>query len=97
MNLILEEKLEKSLLSKKDIYEIKTFFIFLTEEKKINFINNFDNIVFKILKIEQDLKQSQEILLWKAISNIENAIKKSQLKWLKNASKQSIWELKNEM
>ncbi|MDP5039150.1 MAG: hypothetical protein NWP80_01750 [Candidatus Gracilibacteria bacterium] len=97
MNLILEEKLEKSLLSKKDIYEIKTFFIFLTEEKKINFINNFDNIVFKILKIEQDLKQSQEILLGKAISNIENAIKKSQLKGLKNASKQSIGELKNEM
>lgn len=97
MNLVLENKLQNSMLSEKDKYEIRQFFVFLTEEKKINLINNFDKITNSILKIQQELRQNQIILLWKTISNIENAIKKAQLNGLKKASKQSIWELKNEI
>jgi len=97
MNLILENKLQNSMLSEKDKYEIRNFFIFLTDEKKINLIHNFDIVISSILKIHQDLKQQQMILLWKTISNIENNIKNAQYEGLKKASIESIWDLKNEI
>lgn len=94
MNLLLEQKLENSPLNDKDKYEIRQFFTFLTDEKKRNLIANFDKIVFSIMKIKYDLRESQKILLWRAITNIENAIKKAKIAWVKSASKQRILNLK---
>jgi len=54
-------------------------------------IHNFDIVISSILKIHQDLKQQQMILLWKTISNIENNIKNAQYEGLKKASIESIW------
>lgn len=51
--------------------------------RKRNLIANFDKIVFSIMKIKYDLRESQKILLWRAITNIENAIKKQKLLELK--------------
>jgi len=77
MNVLLEKLLQESPLDDKDKYEIRQIFHFVDENKKQNILKNFEYMVLNILKVKQDLRQQQEILLGKAISNIENAIKKA--------------------
>jgi hypothetical protein len=54
-------------------------------------------MVLAIVKIKQELIENQEILLWKAISNIERAIKQARNSWIKNATTISIYDLKQIM
>lgn len=93
-NTQLEKYLENELLTEKDRYEIRQIFSFVDEKKKQNILDNFDKILLSIGKIKSDLRNSQEILLWKAISNIENAIRQAQNNGIKNATIQSINSLK---
>lgn len=74
INTKLEKLLLNSVFSDKDRYEIRQIFNFCSNDKKLNIINNFDIIIEKVKKIKQELKDSQTILLWKTISNIEKSI-----------------------
>lgn len=95
MNIILEAKLAQSPLLDKDKYEIRQIFALVNDEKKQNILKNFDKMVGKILLYRQKLKQEQEILLGRALSNMEKAIKNARSAGLKKASKESILKLKN--
>jgi len=75
MNSALEKLLQNELLSEKDRYEIRQIFEIVSEEKKQNILNNFDKMLLSIAKIKQEMREQQEILLGKAISNIEKALK----------------------
>ena len=94
MNVLLEKLLESAPLDEKDKYEIRQIFNIVNDDKKQNILKNFDYIVSSTLKIKQDLRDSQEILLWKAISNIERVVKQARNTWIKNATWNSISELK---
>lgn len=97
MNVLLEKLLENESLDDKDRYEIRQIFNIVSDDKKQNILNNFDKMLISIMKIKQELRESQEILLWKAISNIETAIKKARSSWIKNATSSSIHNLKQIM
>jgi len=94
MNTVLEKLLENEILSEKDKYEIRQIFELVDERKKQNILTNFDKILLSITKIKQELKEQQEILLWKAISNVENAIRFARNKGIKHATTSSIQDLK---
>jgi len=90
INTKLETLLLNSVFSNKDRYEIRQIFNLCSIEKKQNILNNFDIIIQKISKIKQDLKENQTILLWKAISNIEEAIKKAKTSWIYKNTENSL-------
>lgn len=94
MNVILEKLLLHDSLNDKDRYEIRQIFNIVTDDKKQNILNNFDKMLIAIIKIKEDLRQEQEIILWRAISNIETSIKKARSSWIRNATTCSIWDLK---
>jgi hypothetical protein len=77
MNILLEKLLQESPFDEKDKYEIRQIFQFVNDEKKQNILNNFDYIVSNVLRLKEELRQQQEILLGKAISNIEQTILKA--------------------
>lgn len=81
-------------LDEKDRYEIRQIFNFVNDEKKQNILKNFEKMMESIIKLKKDLKQEQEILLWKAISNIERILKNAKISWIKTATFGSIWDLK---
>lgn len=94
MNIILEQLLQNVLLSDKEKYEIRQIFMIVSEEKKQNIINNFDKILIWIALIKKELREQQEILLWKAIANIEKSLKTARNNGIKKATSSSIKNLK---
>ena len=94
MNTLLELKMEKSDLSDRDKFEIRQFFNIVDNQKKQNILKNFDQMVFNINKIKAEIIEEQEILLWKAISNMERAIKRARSSWIRKSSKENIQKLK---
>jgi len=97
MNVILEKLLENESLDDKDRFEIRQIFSVLSDEKKKNILDNFDKIIVSIIKIKKELRENQEILLGKAISNIEMSIKKAKTSWIKHATSSSIKNLKQKI
>ena len=97
MNVLLEKLLLHESLTEKDRYEIRQIFDFVSIEKKQNILNNFDTMVASIMKIKKDLYTEQEILLGKAISNIERTLKIVRTSGIKNGTSSSIWVLKQHM
>ncbi len=97
MNTMLEKLLWNNSLQEKDKYEIRQIFNIVSDEKKQNILKNFDQMIISIIKIKKDLIVEQEILLWRAISNIENTLKNARSSWIKNATSRSIWNLKERM
>jgi len=95
MNILLEKMLDKSSLSEKDKYEIRQIFEFSTDDKKRNILMNFNYILESINKIKQDLYRQQEILLGKAISNIERVLWQAKKTWLRKEITDEIISLKN--
>lgn len=94
MNIALEKFLQNELLTEKDKYEIRQIFEMVDDVKKQNILKNFDKILIAIVKIKQELREQQEILLGRAVSNIERAIKLARNSWIKNATTGSIYDLK---
>lgn len=97
MNILLEQLLKETLFDEKDKYEIRQIFQFVTDEKKQNILKNFDYIVQNIYKAKEQLRQEQEILLGKAISNIEQTILKAKWNGVRKATGDSISQLKKIM
>ena len=94
MNVLLEKLLQESLLDDKDKYEIRQIFHFVNDTKKQNILNNFQYIVANILKLKEDLRLQQEILLWKALNHIESSILKAKWSGVRKATWESISQLK---
>ena len=94
MNVILENLLQNELLSDKDRFEIRQIFDVVSDDKKQNIINNFDKILIWIAIIKKELREQQEILLWKAIANIEKALKTARNNGIKKGTTSSIETLK---
>jgi predicted Zn-ribbon and HTH transcriptional regulator len=63
MNVLLEQFFEKYELSDKDRYEIRQIFQLLTPEKKQDVLDNFESLVFRIKKMQEDMRLEQEILI----------------------------------
>lgn len=61
-------------IRKKDRHEIKQIFSLLSPEKRINFLNNFSVLADKIHKIQDDLYQEREILIWESLQRIRTAV-----------------------
>lgn len=94
MNQALEKLLQNDLLTDKDRYEIRQIFNIVDERKKQNILNNFDKMLLSIAKIKIEMREQQEILLGKAISNIEKAIRLARNNGIKWATTSSIQDLK---
>lgn len=86
---MLEQLLDKSSLEQADKFEIRQIFYLLPSEKQIIFLANWDKTESYLIKLREDLKKEQEILLGKALDNIETAIanaKKNGIKrWIADA------------
>ena len=89
MNIMLQQILDKSLLHQSDKYEIRQIFYILPSEKQINFLSNWEKTETYLLKLRENLVREQEILLGKAIDDIETAIsnakKKGIRRWVTDA------------
>jgi len=84
MNKYLEKLFAKYEISEKDKYDILQIYSLLPENKKQNIINNFENLAFKIKKIEEDIQIEKEILLSSALDKVKMAINKYKKQELKN-------------
>ena len=94
-NTLLEEYLQNPVLSDKDRYEIRQIFDLVDNEKKKNILKNFPKIIAWVTAIKDDLRKNQEILIWKALSNIERTLQMAKSWWIKSWTSSSIWALKN--
>lgn len=88
-NVIFEEKLSSVLLSEKSKYDFKTVFYVTPDEKKVDMLNRFDQIVASLQAIEEEFFQEQIMAFENAIEDLENI----SLKW--NETKKEIENLKN--
>ncbi|EKE28415.1 MAG: hypothetical protein ACD_3C00061G0004 [uncultured bacterium (gcode 4)] len=57
-----------------DAIEIVRIFEVMTDDKKIEILNNWHNIAMQIKKHRDDIEKEKEILLIRAIDNIEHDI-----------------------
>lgn len=83
MNIMLEQFLDKSLLHQSDKYEIRQIFYILPSEKQINFLSNWEKTETYLLKLRENLVREQEILLGKALDDINNIISRAKKNWIK--------------
>jgi len=95
MNSRLEQLIKEStLLSPKDIYEIRQMFNIFDTNKKINMLNNWDNMISRIVRLKEWMRKEQEILLWKAIDSIEKQIENAKMSWYKKGAWDELSQLK---
>lgn len=74
MNTQLEKLFVQYHLSQKDQYEIRQIYNLLPAHKQHNLLQNFPILAMKLNKIQEELREEREILVWNAITNIENTI-----------------------
>ena len=95
MNYRLEKLIERTtLLSSKDIYEIRQMFTIFDSTKQINMLNNWDNMVVRIIRLKEWMRKEQEILLWKAIDTIEKQIEQAKINWYSKWSWDELSQLR---
>lgn len=94
-NIQLEKLLLHHELDEKDRYEIRQIFWLVDERKKMNILNNFEKMVAGIVKIKQELKESQEILLGKVLDDIKQSLEKYSIDSITWSTQDAIWGLKN--
>lgn len=83
MNIMLEQLLDKSPLHQSDKFEIRQIFYMLPSEKQVNFLANWTKTESFLLKLRENLVREQEILLGKALDDIETAISNAKRKWIR--------------
>lgn len=88
-NVIFEEKLSNALLSEKSKYDLKTIFYVLWDDKRIDMLQRFDEVVLWLQAIEEEFFQEQVALFENAIEDLEN------LPSWDNETKKEIQNLKN--
>ena len=76
MNTLLKTLFDKYKISEKDQYEINQIFMIVDDEKKQKLLANFELLVQKIQKIEEEIKLEQYILLDNIVPDIQKLIQK---------------------
>ncbi|QFR38952.1 hypothetical protein A9Q91_01825 [Candidatus Gracilibacteria bacterium 28_42_T64] len=74
MNTRLESLFEKYNLSEKDRYEIRQIYGLLPIEKQKNLLKNFEVLVYRLQRIEEEIGAERKILIGGALDNVKNAI-----------------------
>ena len=97
MNTKLEKLFEKNDFSPKDRFEISQIFFLLTEEKKQNFLKNFEEFAFQVKKINSDIEIEKNILLDNAIEKIKQSILNERKNKLGSDIKTKMSSLKKEL
>lgn len=97
MNTKLEKLFEKYDFSPKDRFEISQIFFLLTEEKKQNFLKNFEEFAFQVKKINSDIEIEKNILLDNAIEKIKQSILNERKNKLDSDVKTKMSSLKKEL
>jgi len=93
MNTQLEKLLTQYNLSQKDQYDIKQIYALLPMHKQNNLLQNFWNLASRLIKIEEEIREEREILVWDKVENIKNIILHNREKRVKN----HIEQLKSEL
>lgn len=83
MNVMLEQLLDKSPLDVADKFEIRQIFYLLPDQKQIIFLANWTKTESYLIKLRENLVKEQEILLWKALDNIEIALSNAKKNWIR--------------
>lgn len=94
MNTRLELLFEKHNFSTKDRYDFLQIYELLPAHKRVNLVENFDEIALKINQQRTDLYQEHEILFWESLSKIENKISQISKKRVVSNSRENINLLK---
>lgn len=94
MNIMLEQLLDKSPLEQADKFEIRQIFYILPSEKQINFLANWTKTESFLLKLRENLIKEQEILLGKALDNIETALSNAKRNWIKRWVNDAVTNLR---
>ena len=97
MNTKLEKLFEKYDFSPKDRFEISQILFLLPEEKKQNFLKNFEEFAFQVKKINSDIEIEKNILLDNAIEKIKQSILNERKNKLGSDIKTKMSSLKKEL
>lgn len=96
-NTLLEKLFEKYNVSSKNRYEITQIFYLLDAEKQKNLINNFEILVVRLEKIENQIEIEKNLLIPEAIDNIKQVLERVRKQRLENDVKWKIDFLKQEV
>lgn len=94
MNTLLESLFDKYHLSEKQRYEIHQMYWFLTPEKKVDLMNNFEVLAMKLQAITDEINLERWILVESAIANITNVIRRVEKEEKDKKIKKQIEQLK---
>lgn len=95
MTLVLEKLFEKYHLGKKDRYEIQQIYSFLSPQKKIQMVENFESLVEHIGVLKKEMFDEQQILFDTTLQNIEQKIKKAEEGRIRHSTEAEITKLRN--
>lgn len=76
MNTRLEMLFDKHNISEKDRYEINQIFWLLPSEKKLNILNGFEKLAFKLEQINKEIDLERRILVWDLREDIKSFYKR---------------------
>lgn len=97
MNTQLEKLFVQYHLSKKDQYEIRQIYNLLPTHKQHNLLQNFPILAMKLNKIQEEIREEREILVGKAITNIENTIELVKKELISSKNESDLDSLKQEL
>lgn len=97
MNTRLQSLFDKYNVWEKNRYEISQFFLLLDERKRKNLLDNFEILAYRLEKIEQNIKEEREILIWKSVDRVKNYILEKRKKVLDSDAKSDIDLLRGEL
>lgn len=83
-------------LAQEDVIEVIRIFEVMTDEKKIEVINNWQKIAEQIRAHREQIEQEKELLLIKTIENIEHDIEEYNKSLVAKKAKQDISLLKKQ-
>ena len=94
MNIYLEKLFDKYNVSEWNRYEINQIYYLLPPQKQQNLINNFEHLILKLTKIENDLEIERKILIREAIDDIRNILERVKRERIEKESRKEINLLK---
>lgn len=97
MNTQLEKLFNQYNLSQKDRYEIMQIYTLLSNTKKQNVLQNFAVLAARLHKIENDLQEERELLMWNALRNIEDTIELVKKELMSSEYQNQLDSLKKEL
>ncbi len=95
MNIQLEKLFEKHEFSAKDKYDFMQIYSLLPSFKKVNVVDNFQEIVASIGHLKKDMLLEQEILFGSTLKTIEERLKNMKQDNISQKTKGNIELLKN--